>query len=81
MTGFVFSCCITIYHKLWQLKTTPPFIISQFYRLEVWVGSLGALLGVPQAEIKVLASLCSYLEDLQKPLLTDALKLAEFSSL
>ena len=39
-----------------------PFIISQFCRCTVQVGSLGCLLGVPQAEIRVSASLCTYPE-------------------
>ena len=57
------------------------FIISQFCRCGVQVGSLGCLLGVPQAEIRVSASLCTYPEVEGKDLLTDGLKLAEFSSL
>lgn len=57
----VFSDYIMNCHKFNSLKQH-PFIISQFCRCTVQVGSLGCLLGVPQAEIRVSASLCTYPE-------------------
>lgn len=57
----VFSDYTMNCHKFNSLKQH-PFIISQFCRCTVQVGSLGCLLGVPQAEIRVSASLCTYPE-------------------
>lgn len=75
----VFSDYIMNCHKFNSLKQH-PFIISQFYRSEVWVGWV--LCSGSQTEIKELAGLASYLETLGKILLPSSFSLlAVFSSL
>ena len=60
----VFYHCVTNYQNLSSFKYL-PIIISQFYRVEVWVTHVWVLLMFHKAETEVLATLLYFLEYLR----------------